>query len=349
MSTAKEITPVASTALVTISSEETAKVALGETLVKQMEAACDKCRAIEIVDDASLQVGRQLLKALNQQIKSIDDQRTKIKEPYLRAGQMIDGYAKKLTGPALKVVEEGKKKISDYEILAKEKADELIAKAEVDAENTMKAAQEKADETSRLATEIAEYETNAVAAFTAATTMDELKAAHEKFIKPGFPEPEHWGDQQAGAKAMFKRIVDFKDLRKAAIAQQAKLTEGGRELTALEKRKLALEAEMAQLAADEKAEQERIAAEQAAAEEKRKADEIALMREQSVLHTSTPNVGNMRESISWELHDWDKVPEAWKQLNEDAIKLHLKEHKGKIANGVIINGVRFIVDRKPVL
>lgn len=347
MSTSKKtVTPVTGTQLVTITSEETARVAIGDVIIKQMQAACEKCRAIEIVDDASLQVGRQMLKALNQTIKAVDEQRKIIKAPYLEACQFIDGTVKDFLADPLKVVEEGKTKISNYEIEAKKRADELIIQAELAAEKELKEAQSKADAITQMANKIAEYEKAALEAFTAASNIEELKAAHEKYIKPGFPPPEEWGDQQAGAKAMFKRIVDFKDSRKAALL---KMAESGEELSALEKRKLQLQAEMEKLEAEEKAEKERIAAEAAAAEEKRKNDELARMREQSVLHTSSPNVGNMRETITWELEDWDKVPEAWKQLNEDAIKLYVNEHKAKIANGNIVNGVRFVITRKPVL
>ena len=349
MSKSKTITPVTSTELVTISSEETAKVAIGDVLIKQMEAACDKCEAIEIVDEASLQVGRQQLKVLNQTIKAIDEQRKIIKAPYWDACKKIDAVANMLVERAQAVVDAGKRKISDYEIEAKKRADELVIQAEMEAEAKLKENQAKINAANQMTQKIADYEKDALDAFSAASNIDELKAAHEQYIKPGFPGPEEWGDQQTAAKAMFKRIVDFKDNRKKALLQQKELAEQGQELSALEKKKLALKAEMEKLEAEEKAEQERLAAEAAAAEQKRKDDELAKMREQAVIQTSSPNVGTMRETISWELNNWDKVPEEWKQLNEDAIKIFIKEHKGSIVNGSIVNGVRFLIDRKPVL
>lgn len=345
----KTVTPVMGSQLITITSSETAKAAIGEVMIAQMKQACDICRSIEIVDDGSLQVARQQFTALNKTIKAIDAQRKKIKEPYFRAGKLIDEAANMLVEEAEAVIEEGKKKITAYEEVAKSKADEMVAQAELDAEATIAEAQAKADESNRIANLISEYEKNTIEAFTKAKNIAELKAVHEKFIKPGFPSPETWGDQTESARQLLIRITAFKDMRKAALLQEQDMKEKGVELTALEKKKVALQLQMQQLEAEEAAEAERVLAEQAAAEKRRQEEEMARARELSKVTQSEVNVGSMRETISFDLVDWKMVPDQWKQLNEDMVKAYIKEHKGKLANGSIVNGVIFSIERKPVL
>jgi hypothetical protein len=337
--------------MIPISSPDVARAAIGEQYIKAMQDAVAQVRAVEIKDASSLTIARGMGVALNKTIKAIEEKVKTLRKPYGEAYDQLGKVRDTIIGDGKNAVEELKKKMTDYEAEALKAAEEIRIKAQLEAEATIKNANAQADETKKIAGRVADWERVAMNTFTEAKTMEELKEAHVAYVNPGVDGEDSWKEIKDHELVynMRQRLIAFKNMRKEAIAQIANINTGNAELDELEKKKALIKSQAAALEAEEAAIKQRIADQQRIEEENKRKADMAKAQENSQIVDSEVNIPNMREVISWELDDFSKVPEAWKMVNVDMVKTFIKDNKAQIANGAVVNGIRFIIDRKPAL
>jgi len=81
---------------------------------KQLDTFAKICNEIEIKDDSSNVIAINLCKQANDAIKSVEELRKKMKEPYLLTGKLIDSAAKDLCSPVEEAIKNGKQKILEF-------------------------------------------------------------------------------------------------------------------------------------------------------------------------------------------------------------------------------------------
>lgn len=88
---------------------------------QQADLIAADCLSIKITDEITLAIGQQNLSKANQLVKSIEDKRKLIKQPYLDAGKKIDEFCKTLSESLVKSLEHIKSEVKGWEDARREK------------------------------------------------------------------------------------------------------------------------------------------------------------------------------------------------------------------------------------
>jgi peptidyl-tRNA hydrolase len=339
-----------STALVTISSRETALTVFGHKYKTEIDVEVKAIREMKIVDNNTLKLFRERITGANKFANLIEKRRKEAKAPYKEAGDNIDAAAKYLTDDLEKVIAEGKQKMLDFEVEAKKKADEENAKAELQAEKQRAAAGKIAAEKQKKIDLLSKVKQRAIEAMSTCETMNDLKTVYIEQVKDDLEAnwKNDFADFEKEVKQTLVDLVNFKDSMKATIIKLEEARKVGDKKAALKAKQLA---ELVALEEEEKAlkqKEESVAEIQA---EQQEAEENAGAALMSAEADNKVDMGTMRISWDYELEDFAEVPDEWKTLNDSVVKQFIKDSKDEkiLSDGCIINGVKFIMKKTPVL
>lgn len=291
--------------------------------IKEFATLCDE---ITVENEADEKRAEEMLGTLNQLLKKVESVRVREKEPYLKAGKYIDNVMKSITDDADKVVLRGKNKIIVWRDAERKR------KAEEQRLLEQKAAEEKANlEQSRdlLAIELQNLyvlEHKAIILCGQVKTIEGLKiwygqyASPEKCIfqtsiAPSFPEK---------VEEVKKRMMDLKDAKKY-------LLEGRSDKTTY--------ADAVEKIIDEWRASSGSTAEIANEAIEEKTTELAV-----TIHAGKAEVEASKKGMfkwTYELVDFNKVPEEWKIVDYDKVKKFIEENKKTLLDGQEINGLKF--------
>jgi len=168
------------------------------SLQKSANEIAEKCSKLTITDDTSLLLVTQQYSLLKGTISDIEKIRVKQKAPFLDSCKQIDALAKKLSAPLEDVLEEGSKKILEYN---RKKA--VAAQVEKNRINAIKS-------------EISEHSEKSIKEFNACKTIEELSACRDKNIIK-FTPPETWNELAADYQALRVTLNDYAMARRIEI------------------------------------------------------------------------------------------------------------------------------------
>lgn len=321
--------------VVVISSELQQSLDVLSQFKTQAEAIKANCEAIIITDDTTFAVAKQNLSKANDLAKYIEEERVRIKAPYLVAGKEIDRIGAELKEPLDSAITHIKNQIKEWDAKLEERKAEEKRQLELKAQEEAKKLEEEQKKSREILESITGKYTkwfkDKLASIKSADDADKVLA----YIHTNYPAKDTFLQHGDLAYELRDNYVALINAKKEQIISADMMSEEEKQLSArreeiqLQKEKLTEEERLLAVKAEEaRLERERKEAEAKAAEE---AEKLKAKQE-------TEKTSGVRKIWKFELVDKSKLPIEWIALDEAAVKSYMKENE--LQEG-IVNGVKF--------
>lgn len=300
----------------------------------QVDSIAQNCLQIKVVDDSTANIAQQNLTKASQILKSIDEKRKEIKEPYLEAGKLIDSTCKTIVQELEVAVLNVKGEIKRYVDELEEK--KRIEKERIEKEAAAKLAEQQkdADRKQRILNYINDkvptYLQAQIATLDSADKCDVLIDYIKTKLQPD-DKMQEFAPQYIEMKSNYAAMIEAK---KQSFIAAENISEEQKELLKkkqeLAERKLALAAEEREIAAAEEA------AKQEAGRKR-----LAALAEAEKTAVDAEKVAKTKKIWKFEVMDMSKVNPDWLMVDESKVKAYLADHKDSIKHDSVIFGIRF--------
>lgn len=306
--------------------KEKASLLFAAVLKDEISRFSNDLVSIDIKDNDSLEIVKAKSTALNKVVNKVDAERKRLKEPYLKAGKVIDEIAKEVIGNAPEVIEKSKKAIADY---IDEVTNEALVKEQALREQEEKRLKEIEDEKysfRKKLDDLKEFCENAGEKMQSCKTMDDLKVVYLKIIAD-FPDIDSFGEYKEVALLAKNQLIALKDELKNSL----NIGKPGKATTKVNIDEIADEV----IAKSNENAQEQI-------------QETVLQTSIDLAQNNVDHITSGAKTIKWnyELVDFNKVPLSWLQVNPDAVEEYIIANKANLKDGFVVNGIKFIAERK---
>ena len=296
---------------------------------------------IKVMDEATLSVAQQNLSSINQIVKSIEEKRKKIKEPYLSAGKLIDKTCNDIVELAEKGIEHIKAEIKAWEIKRQEEA----RKAQEEVQKKLEEERLAIEAQIKLKDEQRDFYQKVIDSlnqmYSIANTADKCDDTIQ-YIKDKFPPAEKFGDLGAQAIEQAQNVIQLLETKKQQFLSANTLSDVEKELIKAKEELMIEKNKIAQKEAELLAKEEQAKKDAQMKKLQEEADKERLRLEQEEEMNKTRGV---REVWKFELVDKSKLTLDWCALDESKVKEYLKEKKDDLKDGEIVNGVKFYKDQ----
>jgi hypothetical protein len=309
------------------------------SIKSEVDKLGNNCLQIKVVDETTLSVAQQNLSSATQLIKSIEEKRKKIKDPYLKAGKLIDSTCNDLVEIAEKGIAHIKEEIKGWDARIKEEQ----TKAQLELEKRLEEERVAREQDNARRSQIRQYIDTKLIPF----LIDLYEKADSAFacdksidyIDQNFPNSarfEEFWEEACGHKDNYVNLLKTK---KSQFMSADSMSETEKELIK-QKQELALQkAEIAKRESELKAKEEEVKNEaiRKEAEDRAEVERMRLLAESEMSKTK-----GVREILRFELVDKSKLIEEWITLDDAKVKEYIKSNQ--VGEGVI-NGVRFYFEK----
>lgn len=328
---AKVEVPIAFVTDITVAS----KLINAEKLKTGIAGFSELCESIVVVDESSEKKATEMLTALNQVLNKLEEKRKLIKAPYTAAGKFIDAVAADIKGKADTVILNGKNKLVVYRDGLRKEAAEAQKKSSEALEQKQVEGEIKSDKLALQVHNIYVKEHEGIVRCNATKTMDDLKAWHADYtagttsclqpvIAPDIPH----------------RVADALERLRMLKEERKQVFQG---LKTAEQWKGVYEAAVA---ACKNFSNKMI--QEVVEQVKEESTEIGIVAQAAIIESKELDKGK-RFKWKYDLESFANVPEEWKQVNPDMVKAFIESNKTTLANGQIVNGIRFTREEVVVL
>lgn len=295
-------------------------------LKAKVDEVAKNCKEIEITDEVSHAIGRNIAIEANELFKTIEEKRKAIKKPYKETGDMIDAVAKTLTGGLNNAIVSARQKIKEYSDTVEKKAKEDLEKLQKEKDENAESASDQIVFLEQIRLEYSQLYKKfkeIVAKTDPKTVQDEVSKLLKSFKKPG--EYKHY-------KADTK---DFRDFISVTGENKVSFLEGSEvaDKEHFDKNSIAFLKFKNYLI-------EKINDEIEDISNRNKGENIEVISK--IVEASSVKIDGNRKVWKFEVEDASKVPVDYLTVDTDKIKELMKNTKDK--STLAIPGIKFFQD-----
>lgn len=329
------------TELIQVSKELQSSLDILSSVKEELDLLGNNMLQISVMDETTLSIAQQNLSSANSLLKSIEDKRKALKDPYLQAGKLIDSTCAEMIETAEKGIEHVKTQIKMWELRrieeAKKAQEELLKKQQEEAKEREAAAKRKIEQREFYNKVIASLEQMYLSSKTAEQCEEKIE-----YINKNFPTGDMFGDLATEAATQAQNYIKLLSEKANQFKHADTLSESEKQLIKekedlmAEKNRIALkEAEIAK-----KEEELRLEAERKKAEEEAEKERLRLQQEAEMNKTR-----GIRQIWKFELVDKTKLSQDWITVDTEKVKEYMKVNKDNLNDGEVLFGVRFYKDQ----
>lgn len=270
----------------------------------------NRCKSIAIKDDTTLAMANQVLSQANSQLKMLEDKRKELKTPYHEAGKLIDTVAKGISVPLEAGISAGKLELRKWN----------------DEQERIK--KEKTEMLNKQQDFLQQMETNLLKKSDECASVDScdklINSINEKF--PVYEKQ---------LTMFLPEVTEMKERYLALVTTKRRLIE----------KAVASGIGSTQAIADIQTK----TAEAGAAVHEKMQEAIAKTEIMQQAIQDSAVIGNTRKVWKAEVVDESVVPKEWLCVDMDKVNAYLKNVVRVKGEEVTVNGVRFFIDKTPMI